>query len=123
MRAAIYFFGFCLLALALSIAYSVHAITNGVENARYVISQVPVATAKIREAVADLDKVTQKAAAATTAIRDQSVAAAERIRVAVPSALPEAASTLGKAGATMIRGFAHGIADGDDKETPAEAQK
>jgi hypothetical protein len=123
MRGALYFFGVCLLAFALSIAYAVHAITSGVENAKYVISQVPVATAQIREAVGDLDRVTQKASAASAAIREQSAAAAERLRAAIPSALPEAASTIGKAGATMIRGFAHGIADSDGQEVPAEAQK
>jgi hypothetical protein len=123
MRGALYFFGVCLLAFALSIAYAVHAVTNGIDNARYVISQVPAATAQIREAVGDLDKVTQKASAASTAIREQSAAAAERLRAAVPTALPQAAATLGKAGATMIRGFAHGIADEEAQQAAGEAQK
>lgn len=123
MRGALYFFGVCLLAFALSIAYAVHAVTSGVENARYVISQVPEATAQIREAVGDLEKVTQKASAASSAIREQSAAAAERLNAALPDALPEAAWTLGTAGATMFRGFAHGIADGEGQEAPAEAQR
>lgn len=123
MRGALYFFGVCLLAFALSIAYAVHTVTAGVENAKYVISQVPVAAAQIREVVGDLDKVTQKARAASAAIREQSGAAAERIRDVVPSAMPGAASAIGKSGASMIRGFARGITHGEGQEVPAEAQK
>lgn len=105
MRAALYFFGACFLVFGASIFYTTNAIVSRIDDVKYLVAQAPVVTKHIKATSEELMVLNEKITASLT-----------RLRAAVPTAIPEAGVSLGKAGANAIRGFADKMSNGGEVE-------
>jgi hypothetical protein len=104
-NAATYFLGFALLAFAASIFHAVDTISSRINDAKYLVAQVPVVGQHVKEIVAEA----KEAKVEFNALLDRADVTVKNIKSSVPALVPEAGTKIGEAGANMIKGFADKI--------------
>lgn len=102
-NAALYFFGVSFLVFGAGLFAVANAISGGLADAKYVISQAPVVLEQVKVIKTDVDATVAKAEEAVV-----------RLKETLPSVIPAAGASIGEAGANAVTSFSDKVSAARD---------